>query len=167
MSGNGPEGLEVPEARDMEALGAALALCLRGGERIYLEGVLGAGKTTLVRGLLRALGWQEAVRSPTYTLVESYALEAFPLHHFDLYRLADPSELEYLGVREYFSPPAVCLVEWPAHGARELPPADLRLELEVTGNGRVVYRRQASDRGQSLWDCLIQNLRKVRNLQCE
>ena len=125
----------LPDEAATEAVGAALAPLLRGGEVIALSGDLGAGKTTLVRGLLRALGHTGAVKSPTYTLVESYRLPAYELHHFDLYRLADPSELDYLGLDEFLHPGAVCLFEWPERGAGVLP-AGLTLFLRRDGSGR-------------------------------
>lgn len=128
----------LPNAAVTEALGAALGpAALDAGLVVYLEGRLGAGKTTLVRGLLRGLGHRGAVRSPTYTLVEEYPLAAGRLAlHLDLYRLADPEELEYLGVRELDAPDQLVLIEWAERGGDRLPAADLRLSLAVTGEGR-------------------------------
>lgn len=153
--------LGVPSAQDMMALGARLAACCRGGEVIHLRGPLGAGKTTLVRGLLRALGYEGRVKSPTYTLVESYQAAGLMLHHFDLYRLADPEELAYLGLEEFFGADAVCLVEWPERGGSRLPPADLEVCLTPTtpdernevGSERAVTFRVHSARGRALIEC--------------
>ena len=119
-----------------EGLGAELAACFRNGGLVFLEGDLGAGKTTLVRGWLRALGHEGAVKSPTYTLVEPYTLGGVNIYHFDLYRLGDPEELELMGIRDYLMPGNLCLVEWPQRGRGVLPPADLHLQLAVKLPGR-------------------------------
>ena len=104
---------------------------------VFLEGDLGAGKTTLVRGILRALGCQTHIKSPTYTLVESYDLADVIVHHFDLYRMEHPEELEFMGAREYFSG-SLCFVEWPEKGNGWLPEPDLHIGLSVQGNARQI-----------------------------
>jgi tRNA threonylcarbamoyladenosine biosynthesis protein TsaE len=117
--------------------GAELARRLPAGQGavIYLHGPLGAGKTCFVRGLLRALGYTGPVRSPTYTLLETYALAGREIWHLDLYRLADPGEVEYLGLRDA-PPEAVLLIEWPDQGRGALPPASLEIHLTPEGDGR-------------------------------
>ncbi len=119
----------LPDAVATERAGAALAGALAGGMVIALHGDLGAGKTTLVRGVLRALGWSGAVKSPTYTLVEYYAVSSLYLYHFDFYRFADPSEWETAGLAECFRNDSVCLVEWPERVGGLLPAADLDVTL--------------------------------------
>ena len=124
-------------AEDTEALGAALARSKPSDPAlkvVYLTGELGAGKTTLTRGFLRAVGVVGTVRSPTYTLVESYKVGATTYLHLDLYRLNEPSELENLGLRDWASPGHLWLVEWPERGADRLPPADLVVRL-AAGTG--------------------------------
>ena len=116
-------------AGDTAALGATLARIVTPPCVIALQGPLGVGKTTLVRGFLRARGHQGTVRSPTYTLVETYPLGDATVHHLDLYRLSDPEELEHLGVRDLVASDAIWLIEWPERGEGFLPPFDWRLSL--------------------------------------
>jgi len=130
--------LAVPTPEDMEALGARLAGAAEVGARVYLSGDLGAGKTTLVRGFVHALGHQGPVKSPTYTLVEPYGLGGRDVYHFDLYRLSDPEELEFLGARDYFSGLGICLVEWPERAAGSLPQADIVLNIKYKNAERRV-----------------------------
>ncbi|NLB99834.1 MAG: tRNA (adenosine(37)-N6)-threonylcarbamoyltransferase complex ATPase subunit type 1 TsaE [Pseudomonas formosensis] len=133
----------------MEGLGAEIGRALEWRGSIWLSGDLGAGKTTLSRGLIRAAGHTGAVKSPTFTLVEPYELGERQIYHFDLYRLADPEELEFLGIRDYFSDNSLCLVEWPEKGDGVLPVPDLCIRIRVEGAGRILQIDGQGQRGQA------------------
>lgn len=130
--------LHVADDAAMQALGARLARAAPPHWVVYLIGELGAGKTTLVRGYLRASGHAGPVKSPTYTLIEPYEFGQRHVYHLDLYRMGDPEEVEYLGLRDLLGGSATLLVEWPACGKGHLPPADLNITLMHAGNGREV-----------------------------
>ncbi|WP_347331820.1 tRNA (adenosine(37)-N6)-threonylcarbamoyltransferase complex ATPase subunit type 1 TsaE [Marinimicrobium locisalis] len=135
---------------DTLALGESLGRSLSGageGLVLFLEGDLGAGKTTFCRGLLRGAGHSGAVKSPTYTLVEPYELGRLTVNHFDLYRLGDPEELEYMGIRDYFRPSDVCIIEWPERGQGVLPAPDLRLRLTAEASGRRAILTAGTSKG--------------------
>lgn len=117
---------------------------------LYLHGDLGAGKTTLSRGFLAGLNFTDAVKSPTYSLVESYMLEDFVVYHFDLYRLADPEELEFIGFRDYFHSAGICLIEWPERAAGFLPKADIIIYLDYLADKRQVSVTAATEEGQQI-----------------
>ena len=128
----------------MVALGEQLGRVFAQSTRaltVHLLGDLGAGKTTLTRGILRAFGHQGAVKSPTYTLVEAYEFASRTVYHFDLYRLGDPEELEYMGIRDYFVANTLCLIEWPARGDGVLPEPDVVVDISVAGEGRRLHVR--------------------------
>ncbi|WP_069384227.1 tRNA (adenosine(37)-N6)-threonylcarbamoyltransferase complex ATPase subunit type 1 TsaE [Halomonas caseinilytica] len=136
------------------ALGECLGRALAGQGRVYLEGELGAGKTTLTRGILRAYGHQGAVKSPTYTLVEPYELAQARVHHFDLYRLGDPEELEFIGGRDLLGEEALCVIEWPARGEGWLPRPDLWVRLSLQPPGRQALLSAETARGREVLERL-------------
>ena len=154
-----PDLTEIPlkivladEAATM-ALGGALAgnVALLPGAVIYLSGDLGAGKTTLTRGLLRALGFTGRVKSPTYTLVELYVISKLNLYHFDFYRFSDPEEWQEAGFRDLFNPQNMCLVEWPEKAQDLLPLPDLNITLNPTLEAsRIATLTMHTPRGQQL-----------------
>jgi len=132
--------IHLPDAGATSALGAQLAPMLRGGMIVTLAGELGTGKTTLVRGCLRRLGWTGSIKSPSFALVEHYPFSSLYFYHFDFYRFADPGEWESTGFAECFRADSVCLVEWPGRVAGLLPPSDLAVTLahpqRADGEGR-------------------------------
>jgi tRNA threonylcarbamoyladenosine biosynthesis protein TsaE len=138
------------DAQAMEALGARAASGLTAGMVVHLHGPLGAGKTTLIRGMLRALGAGGAVKSPTYTLVEPYTLGDRRLFHFDLYRMRDAEELEFLGIRDYLEGSGICLIEWAERGAGVLPAPDVDVYIEPGEYGRTVHWVAHTDNGATL-----------------
>ena len=160
---NHSSAIELTGEPEMLAYAARVAEFLRqqqltdAGLVIFLEGTLGAGKTTFSRGLVQGLGHQGAVKSPTYTLVEDYALEGVKVCHFDLYRLADPEELEFMGIRDYLSDGALCLIEWADKGRGILPAADLVLSIDDLGESRRLIWQPDSDRAQS-WAAELNSL---------
>jgi tRNA threonylcarbamoyladenosine biosynthesis protein TsaE len=133
-------------------LGGKLAAFMRPGLVVYLRGNLGSGKTTLVRGLLRGLGFTGKVKSPTFTIVESYAISRLDLYHIDFYRFTNPMEWRDSGFREYFDGTSICIVEWPEHAGELLPPADIEIVFAILEQGRKVEVFMGEN---SLNQCLI------------
>lgn len=137
------------------AIGQKLGKVMTAGGVIFLTGTLGAGKTTLTRGVLKSFGHTGAVKSPTYTLVEPYEFTGDTretgrvVYHFDLYRLADPEELEYMGIREYFDGQALCIVEWPDKGEGFLPVADVILNFSPENEGRILKISARTRKGEA------------------
>ncbi|EKE17526.1 MAG: hypothetical protein ACD_10C00411G0001 [uncultured bacterium] len=146
---------QLPDEAATQRLGGSLAPLLQPGRVIFLEGDLGTGKTTLVRALIRALGYAGPVKSPTYSLVEVYVISSLYLYHFDFYRFESPEEFLDAGFSEYFNDTAVCLVEWPEHAAGCVPSPDLRLRLQHAGSGRIVEAVADSPEGMQCLKGLI------------
>lgn len=130
--------IKLNTLEDTELFGAALWKALPNNCLVFLQGQLGAGKTTLVRGILRAAGHKGAVKSPTYTLVEEYDINSRKIFHFDLYRVADPEELELIGIRDYMAQDSLCFIEWAELGQNFLPEPDLIVSLAVQSQGRIL-----------------------------
>ena len=136
----------LESAEETEAFGASLLHGLPNKCLIFLVGNLGAGKTTLVRGVLRAAGHAGAVKSPTFTLVEEYLIGGRKFCHFDLYRLTDPEELEWIGIRDYFEEETICFIEWPDLGRGYLPEPDLIINLTTKDDGRQLELEELTDK---------------------
>ena len=150
--------IELATEAETEELGRQLAGALELPLVIYLNGELGAGKTRLARAILHGLGHQGNVKSPTYTLVEPYQLEKLDVFHFDLYRLADPLELEYMGIRDYFSSNSLALIEWPERGKGVLNTADIEIDMLYSDPGRSCNIKALTVAGQKCLNNLKQSL---------
>ena len=131
----------LPNAQATHQAGHDFAHQVKPGDVIYLRGELGAGKTTFTQGFLQGLGYEGPVTSPTYTLVEPYVLPHAQIFHFDLYRLKDPRELEFIGMEEYFTPQSICLIEWPERGVPLLPKPQWEIILSYADEGRMLVKK--------------------------
>jgi tRNA threonylcarbamoyladenosine biosynthesis protein TsaE len=151
-------GILLASEADTVRVGKIVAEASSGVGIIYLTGNLGTGKTTVCRGVLRQMSYAGAVKSPTFTLVEPYEIGNCRIYHFDLYRLGDPAELEYVGIDDYFSQDCLCLVEWPENGEGYLPEPDLLIKLEIFKRGRIMRLCAGSTLGDSISAKLAQNL---------
>lgn len=150
--------IELKDEAATQRLGELMASHLQKPLTCYLEGDLGVGKTRLVRAIVQSLGYQGNVKSPTYTLVEPYRLQGTNVYHFDLYRLSDPEELDYLGIRDYFDDQSVAFIEWPEKGEGWLAAADISLSLEFFQSGRKCLLEAKSEAGKLLLEKLKQDL---------
>ncbi|CAM4466799.1 MAG: tRNA threonylcarbamoyladenosine biosynthesis protein TsaE [Legionella sp.] len=146
--------VDLPDEQASEQFASQLASSLSAPLILTFSGDLGAGKTTIVRAMLRRLGVQSAIKSPTFSLVESYPYPNGAIHHFDLYRIHHEEELEYLGFRDYFTKESICCIEWAEKAGRALPNVDIRFNLSIKGVGREVQITAFSDAGQRILACL-------------
>ena len=151
----------LPDLAAQMDFGARLGKTSPSAALVRLEGDLGAGKTTLVRGMLRGLGYQGIVRSPTYTLMEPYTTGDRHCTHFDLYRLADPEELEFLGIRDLLADNQLILVEWPDRGDGVLPNGDLTITINYKEQGREIILLSCSDKGTSWLERLATDVAEI------
>lgn len=150
MSGDDVLALASVDEPELTALARALAPALACGGIVHLVGDLGAGKTTFARALLQALGVGDRVKSPTYSLIESYTAGQLDIHHLDLYRIADPGELEWLGLEDLWKAGSLVLVEWPERGRGALPEPDVTIELAHAGPARSLRARAQGPRGAAM-----------------
>jgi tRNA threonylcarbamoyladenosine biosynthesis protein TsaE len=139
---------QLADENETLSFGAAFAEVLHPGLIVFLKGDLGAGKTTLTRGILRGMGYTHIVKSPTYNLVEIYKISKLYCYHFDFYRFNDPVEWEEAGFREYFNDKSICLVEWPEKAGEYLPVADLQITLQIVESGRNIEVSAATEAGK-------------------
>jgi len=151
----GHYSITVPDEAAMVSLGGVLGAACEPGLVIFLQGDLGMGKTTFCRGFIQSLGHAGAVKSPTYTLVEPYQLGKLQVFHFDLYRLGDPEELEFMGIRDYFGDLSVCLVEWPERGLGALPTGDIVINIGREGQGRCLAFEAATEQGRRVLTTML------------
>jgi tRNA threonylcarbamoyladenosine biosynthesis protein TsaE len=154
-----PVRVLLPAPADTAALGRRLASVLRAGDLVLLSGDLGAGKTALVRAMLRALGVSGPVKSPTFTLLEPYSVSSLDFHHFDFYRFADPDAFGSSGFRDLFGPGRICAIEWPERAGPRLPTADISIALSLNGDGRAASITAASQLGHA---CLTSALEEFQ-----
>lgn len=146
---------DVINETQTEAIGRSLARCLPESLVVCFQGNLGAGKTTLIRAIIRALGVTGPIKSPTFSMVESYHVSRV-IHHFDLYRLVDPEELEMIGFRDYFAPNVICFIEWPERAVALLSNHDLMIELvSKDKTKRQLNIRANTEVGQQVLTCLL------------
>lgn len=146
--------IDLPNERSSEQLATQLAACLTTPLVLTFSGEIGAGKTTFIRAMLRALGVKSAIKSPTFSLIESYQCGDLQIHHFDLYRIHDETELEYIGFRDYFSSNSVCCIEWPERANHSLEQVDINFAFAISGGGRLLTVHALSAAGLTILSCL-------------
>ncbi|TAL62040.1 MAG: tRNA (adenosine(37)-N6)-threonylcarbamoyltransferase complex ATPase subunit type 1 TsaE [Legionella sp.] len=146
--------IELLDEAASEQFAIRLAQCLVAPLVLAFSGAIGAGKTTIIRAMLKNKGIKSAIKSPTFSLVESYQCADVQLHHFDLYRLNNAAELDYLGFRDYFTEQSICCIEWAEHAGRALPNVDIRFKLSIKGAGREMQIEALSAAGEKMIACL-------------
>ena len=146
--------IDLPTQLVSEQVAIRIAACLVSPLTLIFSGEIGAGKTTLIRAMLRALGVDSAIKSPTFSLVESYQVKHLHIHHFDLYRIQDEYELEYIGFRDYFSKDAICCIEWPERVPSCIEHADVGFSLNMKGTGREMRVTALSSAGVFMLSCV-------------
>ncbi|CAM2915170.1 tRNA (adenosine(37)-N6)-threonylcarbamoyltransferase complex ATPase subunit type 1 TsaE [Legionella worsleiensis] len=157
MISNSNDKLMVIDLVDEQAsvrFAQRLASCIAPPLILCFSGEIGAGKTTIIRAMLKNMGVQSAIKSPTFSLVESYSCHGVPVHHFDLYRIQYEEELDYLGFRDYFSHDTICCIEWAEHAGNALPQVDIRFKLGIKGAGREMQVCASSVAGERVLACL-------------
>ena len=147
--------IDLPTEHDTEKRAAQLSLCLQAPLILTFKGEIGVGKTTFIRALLKSLGVGVAIKSPTFSLVESYQGIDLQIHHFDLYRIHDLSELDYIGFRDYFGDHAICCIEWPERAGSYLSSTDIQFTLNLKGAGREMTISAVSSAGMEVLSCLL------------
>lgn len=145
---------DLPEEAQSAVLAASLATCLTPPLVMTFSGEIGAGKTTFIRAMLRALGIKTAIKSPTFSLIESYQSQHLQIHHFDLYRIHDETELEYIGFRDYFLNDSICCIEWPERAYHSLDQVDMNFTFAISGSGRLLTVCALSTAGERILSCL-------------
>ncbi len=146
--------VNLPDEQASERIAARLAVCLSSPLVLTFSGEIGAGKTTLIRAMLRSLGVRTAIKSPTFSLIESYQTNQMHIHHFDLYRIQDETELDYIGFRDYFESDAVCCIEWPERAPGYLSDTDVNFTLGLKGAGREMQINAFTSAGAAVMSCL-------------
>lgn len=146
--------IQLPTEEETVKVAMEMARCIQTPLLMTFRGEIGAGKTTFIRAMLRAIGVKSAIKSPTFSLVESYLVRDLHIHHFDLYRIHDEEELDYIGFRDYFGTNALCCIEWPEHGASYLTRVDIEFSLKTLDKGRKLEIIASSAIGRDVISCL-------------
>lgn len=149
--------IELPDESSTAKLALRFAKALQAPSVLAFSGEIGAGKTTFIRAMLRALGITSAIKSPTFSLVESYESKGLHIHHFDLYRIEEDTELEYIGFRDYFTDQSICCIEWPQRVHSTLLAIDLQFSLLIKGSGRTLKINALSGTGDNILSCFAGN----------